>query len=330
VERAGPDLTPIDFFFREILKEKDTGRTIHEKIVRGERVDDRLIVEVMSPLGRTKRVEKFEAGTSFPLLFREGLRRSAAREPKTMTVTLYEPLQETFVRRTFALGEKRSVWGLSKKDEAENVLVLKEERWGGIHEEWLDQRGAIRRFEVNGAHLAARSCTAEEAAAAAARRWNVVPPQTRREKGSRFAAALPHTGWRFVGEEKGEIIEMEDPSRCASFSVVALDQLGSDATLETAVSALERAFKLRHPDYRAVENAAREPGTIEGTFTASSTLSGDKIVPFRVSLRAIASPSGFLGTTAAAPQTVWDRALHDFRRAVSMIGPGSAEATPAK
>lgn len=226
IETADRELKPRECHYREISE--GTSSTV-EASLQG----DALVIETLDDDGRSRTEVPGIGKVTFPLLFRESLRRAPPGGGESVSREVYDPLARTIVRRA-ARGERpRRLAQGDEEGRTHEVFVVSAR---GVESVVWHHGREIEREELNGPDLVAIPCTEEDASKAETEAPR--SPWSARDGSGRIALVLPGPDWRFERTTADALALTRKDGR-GSAVACALD-LEPDVTAAGAALLLER------------------------------------------------------------------------------------------
>ena len=305
---------PLRCFYHERTQRPGERMPRDERLVRGEVTDGELVVVRTDARGTDTKRYAVDATLHLPLAFVAHFRQRPGDYGFRADRLVYDAAGEELQRWSIATGNRRRVEADGVALDVRELSVTVADR---TNIEWIDSLGRTVRREVNGTALVAMRAPQDVAVTMAGSAAKAFPPAVAREATGRFSLWVPNPIWRFDAEQPAGQITATAPLYGATLTVLALEQLGAHAHLDTAADAVERWLRLACAEFRdrgrdlvevRAQPALRRVGTdvqiVEG-----------RRVRAEVTVFVVPTPDGgFVAACFAAPTAVHEELASDFER----------------
>ncbi len=302
LEVVGADGTPVSAFCHERIRpaagQPGTGR---ERIVRARMQGRKLVIERSNSSGRSRDEHEVPPGLRFPLSLNAELRARPAGHHARETHLLFDPVDDTLVRRTFDVGRIRMV---ELEGRPQRVRVLAIERARGRLVEWLDAAGRPLRREVTGPSLVALAAPESEARRAVERRRQVAPAAFGTDHGSAVGLWLPNPAWHLDETGRDGAVTAVSSLDESTFTAWRLEQLDADLLATSALDAVLRWLRQVHGDLEVVARGVREIRGLaaEGLRGAYRVKDGGRSRIFEIEVHVVQDGAGWVALCATMPR----------------------------
>ncbi len=310
---------PVRCFYHERTHRPGERLPRDERVVRGEVAGG--VLTIVRTDARGSETRQYPAGKdlTLPLAFVAHFRQRPGDYGFRAARLVYDAAAEELQHWSIATGGRRRVELDGAVADVRELSATVADR---TNVEWLDPLGRTVRREVNGTALVAMRAAKDVAVAMAGSGARAFTPAVMREAEGRFSLWLPNPIWRLEANQAVGQLTATAPLYGATLSVIALDQLGAHAHLDTAADAVERWLRLVCTGFRArgrdlVELRTQPALRIEGTYV--SVVDGRR-VRSEVSVFVIQAPDkGYVATCFTAPSAVHEELLGDFERCLASL-----------
>ena len=314
LEVLTPTGSPLRCFYHERTRRSGERLPRDERLVRGEVADGELVIVRTDARGTDTRRYPADATLHLPLAFAARFRQRPGDYGFRADRLVYDAASEELQRWSIATGNRRRVDADGVALDVRELSVTVADR---TNIEWIDSLGRTVRREVNGCALVAMRTPHDVAVTMAGSAAKAFPPAVAREATGRFSLWVPNPIWRFDAEQPAGQITATAPLYGATLTVLALEQLGAHAHLDTAADAVERWLRLACTEFRGrgrdlVDLRAQPALRLEGTYV--QIVEGRR-VRAEVTVFVVPTPDGgFVAACFAAPTAVHEELLGDFER----------------
>lgn len=300
---------PVSCYYHEWSTIAGDQRIYDENIVEGKVVDGKLVVQRLSPAGRTETSYGLPAGTRFPLELAEEHRQKSGAGSDGDVYNLYDPRVDEFVFRHLGVSRWREV---EIDGEVKRVRELITETASGLNSEWFGPSAMVLRREINGAALVAIPSTEATARYQATSDQQVFPSALRSEPGKRFALWLPNPAWEFDEAPLDGEVTARSHIHDAQVSLVLLDYMDPELLLESVADAVLKWHKLMGSDFRL---QLRSPVVVRQRQAVRLVgISKQGQVSYRTVIYVMPCSGSFAAFTTVAPEASFSQLEGDFER----------------